>query len=128
MPSKTPAWFEPYVCNFRINPSIKVVTFNVSFTECLEELGTLIQYNGMSVCGTQPQKTVPVIAHQITDRDNTVRSAALNAMVIVYGNTGEGVYKFTAQVRVPFVCQYIHYQAHAGSLRSQSLEIQVHIN
>ena len=52
------------------------------------------------MCGTQPQKTVPVIAHQITDRDNTVRSAALNAMVVVYGNTGEGVYKFTSQVRV----------------------------
>lgn len=66
--------------------------------ECLEELATLIQYNGMVVCGSQPQKTLPFIAHQITDRDNTVRSAALNTMVVVYGNTGEGVYKFTSQV------------------------------
>ncbi|XP_064399412.1 cytoskeleton-associated protein 5-like isoform X3 [Halichondria panicea] len=67
-------------------------------TECLEELGTLIQYNGMTVCGAQPQKTVPIIAHQITDRDNTVRMAALNAIVVVYGNMGEGVYKFTSQL------------------------------
>ncbi len=52
----------------------------------------------MTVCGAQPQKTVPIIAHQITDRDNTVRMAALNAIVVVYGNMGEGVYKFTSQV------------------------------
>ena len=66
--------------------------------ECLEELGLLIQNNGMLVCGSQPKKTVPLIAAQITDRDNAVRSAALNAMVTVYGNTGEDVFKFTTQV------------------------------
>jgi len=50
------------------------------------------------VCGSQPQKTVPLVAAQISDRDNAVRSAALNAMVVVYGNVGEGVFKFTTQV------------------------------
>ena len=36
----------------------------------------------MVICGPQPQKTVPLIASQISDRDNAVRSAALNTMVI----------------------------------------------
>jgi len=67
--------------------------------ECLEELGILIQNNGMIVCGPQPQKTLPLLAAQISDRDNTVRSAALNTMVVVYSNMGEGVYKYTSQVR-----------------------------
>lgn len=66
--------------------------------ECLELLGELIQNNGMIICQPSPQKTLPLIAAQITDRDNAVRSAALNAMVVVYGNVGEGVYKFTSQV------------------------------
>lgn len=52
----------------------------------------------MVVCGGSPQKTVPLIAAQISDRDNTVRTAALNTMVIVQGNVGDGVYKFTSQV------------------------------
>ena len=67
-------------------------------TECLEELGILVRDNGMVICGPQPQKTVPLIASQISDRDNAVRSAALNAMVVVYGNVGDGVFKFTSKV------------------------------
>ena len=68
------------------------------FIECLEILGELIQNNGMMVCQPSPQKSVPLIAKQIADRDNTVRSAALNAMVFVHAYIGEGVYKFTSQV------------------------------
>ena len=52
----------------------------------------------MVICGAQPQKTVPLIASQISDRDNAVRSAALNAMVVVYGNVGDAVFKFTSKV------------------------------
>ena len=52
----------------------------------------------MVICGTQPQKTVPLIASQISDRDNAVRSAALNTMVVVYGNVGDAVFKFTSKV------------------------------
>jgi len=69
-------------------------------TECLEELGVLIQNNGMIVCGPQPQKTLPTLATQISDRDNAVRSAALNTMVVIYNHVGEGVYKYTSQVGV----------------------------
>ena len=54
----------------------------------------------MVVCGPSPQKTVPLIAAQISDRDNTVRTAALNAFVIIHGNVGEAVYKFTSQAQV----------------------------
>ena len=54
----------------------------------------------MVICGTQPQKTVPLIASQISDRDNVVRSAALNTMVIVYGNVGDAVFKFTSKVSI----------------------------
>ncbi len=72
----------------------------VCVLECLEELGILIQNNGMIVCGPQLQKTLPLLAGQISDRDNTVRSAALNTMVVVYSNMGETVYKYTNQVRV----------------------------
>jgi len=50
------------------------------------------------MCGSQPQKTVPLMAAQISDRDNAVRSAALNAMVVINGNVGEVVFKFTTQV------------------------------
>ena len=67
-------------------------------SECLEALGELIQNNGMSVCQSGGQKTLPLIAAQISDRDNAVHSAALNTMVVVYGNIGETVYRYTAQV------------------------------
>ena len=73
--------------------------------ECLEELGILVRDNGMVICGPQPQKTVPLIASQISDRDNAVRSAALNAMVVVYGNVGDAVFKFTSKVSK--TCMYI---------------------
>lgn len=60
----------------------------------------MIQNNGMSVCQPSPPKTLPLVAGQICDRDNGVRSAAINTMVIVYGNIGEGVYKFASQVKM----------------------------
>ncbi len=86
-------------------------------SECLEELGTLIQDNGMVVCGSQPQETLPFIAQQITDRDHTVRSAALNAMVIVYGNIGDGVYKFTSQVSLLLYNQGVYLLAAVDTRR-----------
>ena len=72
-------------------------------SECLEALGELIQNNGMSVCQPSPAKSMPLIAAQICDRDNAVRSAALNTMVTVYGNVGDAVYKFTSQVSFPWL-------------------------
>lgn len=72
----------------------------LSLPECLEVIGEMIQNNGMSVCQPSPPKTLPLVAGQICDRDNGVRSAAINTMVIVYGNIGEGVYKFASQVKM----------------------------
>ncbi len=72
--------------------------YSIPCSECLEELGVLVQNNGMIVCGPTPQKTLPLVAAQISDRDNAVRSAALNTMVVVYSHVGEGVFKFTSQV------------------------------
>ena len=69
-------------------------------TECLEELGLLIQNNGMVVCQPTPQKATQVIAQQISDRDTNVRNAALNTLVIVYDNIGETVYKYAGQVMI----------------------------
>ena len=79
--------------------SIPKVHTCVIFTECLESLGLLIQNNGLSVCGGTPQKVVPLIASQISDRDNAVRSSALNTLVVVYGNVGDQVYNLVGQVR-----------------------------
>ncbi len=55
-----------------------------------------MQNNGMAVCGSQPQKSLPLLAAQISDRDNAVRSAALNAMVTIYGNVGGTVYMYVS--------------------------------
>jgi cytoskeleton-associated protein 5 len=59
--------------------------------ECLEELGCLIQRNGSSVFTSA--KALPLIAAQISDRDNTVRTAALNTMVQAYALLGDNIYK-----------------------------------
>lgn len=48
-------------------------------TECLEELGSLIERNGLSIC--TPSKAIPLIATNIADRDAGVRNASLNAVV-----------------------------------------------
>ncbi|KAG5462629.1 MAG: hypothetical protein BJ554DRAFT_4343, partial [Olpidium bornovanus] len=60
-------------------------------TECLEELGALIQRHGMNVCG-QASKTLPTIAQHVSDRDNAVRSAAIIALSQVYVLVGEKVF------------------------------------
>ena len=66
-------------------------------TECLDELGLLIQRNGLSVC-VAPSKTFPLIASQISDRDAPVRNAAMNAIVQAYLLVGENVYKYIGRL------------------------------
>ncbi|XP_030845166.1 cytoskeleton-associated protein 5-A isoform X3 [Strongylocentrotus purpuratus] len=63
-------------------------------TECLDELGILIELYGLNVCQPSPPKALKEVASQIADRDNTVRSAALNTLVQVYSIVGENVYKY----------------------------------
>ena len=65
-------------------------------TECLEELGFIIGRNGLSVCN--PVKAMPIIASQISDRDSSVRSAAINAVVQAYTVVGEQVFKYLGRL------------------------------
>ncbi|XP_022089158.1 cytoskeleton-associated protein 5-like isoform X2 [Acanthaster planci] len=67
-------------------------------TECLEELGCLIELYGINVCQPSPPKAVKEIAGQIGDRDNSVRSAALNTLVQAYQTVGEDIYKFVGNL------------------------------
>ncbi|KAI8071463.1 armadillo-type protein [Gongronella butleri] len=59
--------------------------------ECLDEVGALIQRNGMSVM--LPNKSLPLIATHIGDRDAGVRNAGLNAIAQAYILIGDAVFK-----------------------------------
>ncbi|PRD24913.1 UNVERIFIED_CONTAM: Cytoskeleton-associated protein 5 [Trichonephila clavipes] len=67
-------------------------------TECLEELGSMIENYGLTVCQPSPAVALKEIAKQISDRDNSVRNAALNCVVQAYFIEGEKVYKFVGQL------------------------------
>lgn len=75
------------IVNRRINATL----------ECCDELGFLITKFGMEVCQPGP-KVLKEIAGQISDRDNGVRSAALNCIVAAYNIIGEAVYKYVGRV------------------------------
>lgn len=60
--------------------------------ECLDELGLLIQRNGLNVCN--PVKSLPLIAVHIGDRDSVVRTAAITAIFNAYLLIGDTVYKY----------------------------------
>ncbi|KAM9470532.1 cytoskeleton-associated protein 5 isoform 2-T2 [Clarias gariepinus] len=62
-------------------------------SECLEELGCLIENNGMNVCQPTPAKALKDIAVHIGDRDTSVRNAALNTVVAAYNVCGDQVFK-----------------------------------
>ncbi|XP_033245413.1 protein mini spindles isoform X4 [Drosophila miranda] len=59
-------------------------------TECLDELTFLVESYGVGICSNASIKD---ISRQISDRDNSVRNAALNCMVQVFFLTGEKLYK-----------------------------------
>lgn len=67
-------------------------------TECLDELGYLIETYGMSACQPTPQVALKEIAKHIADRDNSVRSAALNCVVQAYFLVDERIYKLIGQL------------------------------
>ncbi|XP_026802210.3 cytoskeleton-associated protein 5 isoform X5 [Pangasianodon hypophthalmus] len=62
-------------------------------SECLEELGCLIENYGMNVCQPSPAKALKDIAVHIGDRDTSVRNAALNTVVAAYNVCGDQVFK-----------------------------------
>ncbi|KAJ3077818.1 Microtubule-associated protein, microtubule dynamics during spindle orientation, partial [Quaeritorhiza haematococci] len=64
--------------------------------ECLEELASLIQRNGIGVANAS--KTFPLIAAQISDRDAGVRNGAINAITQAYMQVGEVVYKYVGRI------------------------------
>lgn len=66
--------------------------------ECLEELEIMIETYGLSVCQPSPQVALREIAKQISDRDNSVRNAALNCVVQAYYIEGEKVFKTVGQL------------------------------
>lgn len=62
-------------------------------TECLDELGFLIESYGLTACQPSPQVALKEIAKHISDRDNSVRNAALNSVVKAYFLAGDNIYK-----------------------------------
>ena len=89
----------------RIYPASKLFSFLLkgiesknsrTRTECLEELASLIQRSGMSVCA--PSKAFPVIASQLADRDAGVRNGALAAITQAYLLAGQNVYKYIGKI------------------------------
>ncbi|KZC12217.1 Cytoskeleton-associated protein 5 [Dufourea novaeangliae] len=67
-------------------------------TECLDQLSSLIENYGLSVCQPSASVALKEIAKQIADRDNSVRNAALNCIVQAYFLQGERVYKLIGQI------------------------------
>ncbi|GFO33537.1 cytoskeleton-associated protein 5 [Plakobranchus ocellatus] len=87
----------------KIYPSSKLFSFIIEGLKCkvskqrmelLEELGCLIDGFGINVCQPSPAQALKVIAGQISDRDNGVRNAALNTVVVAYTILGESVFKY----------------------------------
>ncbi|CAG5116856.1 unnamed protein product, partial [Candidula unifasciata] len=87
----------------KVYPSNKMFSFVIDGLKCkvakqraelLEELGCLIESYGMNVCQPSPAHALKIIAGQIGDRDNGVRNAALNTLVVAYSILGESVYKY----------------------------------
>lgn len=58
---------------------------------------------GISVCVPSPGACLKEVAKQISDRDNAVRSAALNCVVQAYYIVGEKVFKMVGQVKHTFI-------------------------
>ncbi|XP_030375807.1 protein mini spindles isoform X2 [Scaptodrosophila lebanonensis] len=67
-------------------------------TECLDELTFLIESYGLGICQPSQQVALKEIARQISDRDNSVRNAALNCIVQAYFLAGDKIYKLIGQL------------------------------
>lgn len=75
---------------------------------CLEQLSRLIENYGLSVCQPSPTAALKEIAKQISDRDNSVRNAALNCVIVAYFIAGDKIRQMIGQVtivqsRVPLI-------------------------
>jgi hypothetical protein len=61
-------------------------------TECLEELGCLIESNGITVCRPSPNKALKAIAQQIGDAHHGVRSPTMDTTAIAFRFLGNKIY------------------------------------
>ena len=66
--------------------------------ECLEEMEYLITFAGITVCQPNASTAFKEIAKQISDRDNSVRNAALNCIASAYFLEGEKILKFVSHI------------------------------
>ena len=67
-------------------------------TECLAEINYMIVEHGMSVCQIGAAKSMKIVAAQISDRDNAVRTGALEVVLTVYNFMGNDVYKLMGAI------------------------------
>ncbi|KAK9876516.1 hypothetical protein WA026_013890 [Henosepilachna vigintioctopunctata] len=66
--------------------------------ECLEVMGSMIEVDGITICFPSPTACLKEVAKHISDRDNSVRSAALNCVVQAYLIVGEKVFKMVGNI------------------------------
>lgn len=67
-------------------------------TELVNEISYMIDRQGMSVCQVGAAKSMKTIASQVSDRDNSARSAALDCIVTVWNIIGNDVYKLIGEL------------------------------
>ncbi|XP_045478875.1 protein mini spindles isoform X2 [Harmonia axyridis] len=66
--------------------------------ECLDVMGSMIELDGITICVPSPTACLKEVAKQISDRDNSVRNAALNCAVQAYLIVGEKIYKMVGNI------------------------------
>ncbi|CAH1174022.1 unnamed protein product [Phaedon cochleariae] len=66
--------------------------------ECLEVMGSILEDYGITVCMPTPSACLKEVAKQISDRDNSVRNAALNCVVQAFNIVGEKVYRLVGNI------------------------------
>ncbi|XP_049825977.1 protein mini spindles isoform X2 [Aethina tumida] len=66
--------------------------------ECLDAMGSIIETYGITICVPSPAACLKEVAKQISDRDNSVRNAALNCATQAYFIVGEKVFKMVGNI------------------------------
>lgn len=79
------------------------------FIECLEHLATMIEDYGTSICQPSVGAACKEIAKSIGDRDNSVRTAALNCFVAAFFLHGDALFKFVGNVSIYIYYLYLFY-------------------
>nr|XP_018670649.1 cytoskeleton-associated protein 5-like [Ciona intestinalis] len=67
-------------------------------SECLDEIALFIETHGVNVCQPSLPKALKEVATNIGDRDKSVRSSALNAIVAAYNVCGDVVFKHVGRL------------------------------